>query len=72
MIMCHMVADTLDELFKMADRIGVSSRWFQAKSVLPHFDICLAKRATAIRLGAIEIGRKELVARIRAARTERT
>lgn len=27
MIMCHMWADTLDELLAMADRIGVQRKW---------------------------------------------
>ena len=30
MKMCHMIADTIDELHTMADRIGVARRWFQA------------------------------------------
>jgi hypothetical protein len=29
MIMCHMWADTLDELLAMADRIGVLRKWLQ-------------------------------------------
>ncbi|WP_449395566.1 DUF4031 domain-containing protein [Devosia riboflavina] len=29
MVMCHMWADTLDELFEMADAIGVQRRWLQ-------------------------------------------
>ena len=64
MIMCHMMADTLDELHSMADAIGVSRRHFQEHST-PHYDICLAKRRLAIRSGAIEIGRLETVKLIR-------
>ena len=30
MIMCHMVADTLEELHIMADAIGVKRKWFQS------------------------------------------
>lgn len=44
MVMCHMLADTDDELHAMADRIGVARRWHQGD----HYDICLAKRALAI------------------------
>jgi hypothetical protein len=29
MVMCHMWADTLDELLAMADRIGIQRRWMQ-------------------------------------------
>lgn len=29
MLMCHMWADTLDELLDMADRIGVQRKWLQ-------------------------------------------
>jgi hypothetical protein len=52
MIMCHMVADSLDELHAMADRIGVARKWFQGD----HYDIALSKRAIAIAAGAIEVG----------------
>ena len=56
MIMCHMGADTAEELHAMADAIGVSRRWYQDK----HYDICLAKRAKAVELGAIETTRMKL------------
>lgn len=61
MIMCHMLADNTDELLAMADRIGVARRWIQNRGTrFEHFDICLAKRAAAVRAGAIEIGRRDL------------
>ena len=56
MIMCHMIADTEDELHDMADRIGVARRWYQGD----HYDICLSKRALAVRFGAREITMREL------------
>lgn len=61
MKMCHMVADTRDELFEMADRIGVDRRWYQDfnKASCPHFDIAKSKRTLAIAAGAVEIGRME-------------
>ena len=58
MIMCHMLADTDEELRAMADRIGVHQRWHQKD----HFDICLRKRAMAVAAGAIEVTRREAVA----------
>jgi hypothetical protein len=63
MVMCHMWADTREELFAMADRIGVARRWFQRPDHvdLPgmaasweHFDIAQSKRALAVAAGAIE------------------
>jgi hypothetical protein len=62
MIMCHMAADSREELLAMADHIGVSRRWLQrAGTYLEHFDICLATRAKAVAAGAVEVTRKELV-----------
>lgn len=60
MVMCHMLADGIDELLAMADTIGVNRKWFQPKSH-PHFDICKAKRAKAIAAGAVEVDRRQLV-----------
>lgn len=60
MIMCHMIADTDDELHAMADRIGVSRKWFQGD----HYDICLSKRRLALAAGAIELSRKDLVRKV--------
>jgi hypothetical protein len=65
MIMCHMVADSVGELHAMADLIGLKRNWFQDKGSMPHYDICLSKRKRAIRAGAIEINRHDLVALIR-------
>jgi hypothetical protein len=67
--MNHMWADTWDELFAMADRIGVKRKWLQRPrgtldvhgKPLPgmdaswvHFDITASKRALAVKHGAIE------------------
>ncbi len=55
MVMCHMWADTIDELLAMADRIGVARKWLQQppKASWMHFDIALAKKTAAISHGAI-------------------
>jgi len=50
--MCHMYADTIEELHKMADTIGLKREWFQDKKRVPHYDVTLSKRALAIQNGA--------------------
>lgn len=69
MVMCHMVADTDDELHAMADKLGLARRWHQ-KPGTPHshYDIAMSKREQAVRLGAIEIGKTKLVEIIRTKR----
>ncbi len=64
MKMAHMLADTPEELFDMADRLGLKREWFQSRSV-PHFDICQSKRVLAISYGAISISNHDMVAVIR-------
>lgn len=60
MIMCHMLADTTEELLAMARRIGVQGKWIQnAGTSREHFDIALGKKALAIGAGAIEITWKQ-------------
>ena len=55
MKMCHMYADTHEELVAMADAIGVQRRWLQypGHPVKEHFDIAAGKRRLAIERGAI-------------------
>lgn len=55
MVMCHMWADTLDELLAMADRIGVQRKWLQQppKASWVHFDVSLAKKRQALAAGAV-------------------
>lgn len=65
MIMCHLLADTPPELHAMADRIGVSRRWYQRNASTPHYDIAKTKRQLAVAAGAIELGRREVVVVIR-------
>lgn len=61
MIMCHMIADTREELEAMAARIGVPVRHIQhAGTPQEHFDVSLSKRKLAVRLGAVEISRRDL------------
>lgn len=61
MKMCHMIADSHSELLAMAEKIGVATRWIQKRGTPhEHFDICLSKRAMAIKLGAKEVTTMEL------------
>lgn len=77
MVMCHMWADTLDELLAMADRVGVDRKWIQGhpslsfgkhrKASWVHFDISLGMKAKAIEAGAVltdKYGPVEHVARL--------
>jgi len=61
MVMCHMTADTEQELHAMAARIGVARCWYQGD----HYDICKAKRALAVAAGAIEADRRTFVGALR-------
>ncbi|MEP3669944.1 MAG: DUF4031 domain-containing protein [Roseibium sp.] len=61
MKMCHMMADTSEELLAMADRIGVQRKWLQYPGgVREHFDIAMSKRALAVRAGAIEVTMRDI------------
>jgi len=61
MKMCHMIADSSEELLAMADKIGVRRKWIQYPGTpREHFDICLAKKELAIKAGAIAITWAEL------------
>jgi hypothetical protein len=57
LILCHMLADTPDELHAMDDRIGISRHWLHGD----HYDICLITRAIAVKAGAVEITKREAV-----------
>jgi len=62
MKMCHMIADTREELVAMVDRIGVDRRHIQfVGTPREHFDICKSKRALAVKAGAIEVSPRELL-----------
>lgn len=61
MYMSHMIADSLSELHDMANKIGISYKYFQNKLNKPHYDICQIKKENAIKLGAIEISDKLII-----------
>lgn len=61
---CHMIADTLEELHAMADRIGLKREWFQERS-FPHYDLIASRRERAIRAGAVPLTMRGFVLRMR-------
>jgi hypothetical protein len=66
MVMCHMAADSSEELHAMADRIGVARKWVQHPGTdREHYDVCLTKRAKAVACGAREVTARELCNKLR-------
>jgi len=64
---CHLVADTVRELHAFARRLSLKRGWFQSKT-MPHYDLTENKRASALRLGALEISDRRLVKMVRSNR----
>jgi len=63
---CHLWADTLTELRRMAAAIGMRRGWEQgatARRPWAHYDLVAARRAAAVQRGAIECSRGEAVKR---------
>ncbi len=58
---CHMYADTLQELYDMADLISLRREWFQSHPRLPHYDLVASKRRLAVSRGAKEHTLREMV-----------
>lgn len=56
-LMCHMLADTLDELHAMAAAIGMPRRAYQPLS-FPHYDLPQDRRALALAKGAVAVDRR--------------
>lgn len=71
MVMCHMFADTTEELHQMAHAIGLRRAWFQTDSVLEHYDVSLSMRDKAIKRGALSVDGQWLKKRIRQVMEER-
>lgn len=62
---CHLIADSVEELHGFAKRIGMKREWFQNDSRLPHYDLTVNRRALAVKLGAIEVDRRQFVDKMR-------
>jgi hypothetical protein len=70
-VMCHMIADTTEELLAMCATIGVQAKWIQHPGTpLEHFDIAQTKRRLAVAAGAKEISWRAYASAVR--RRERT
>jgi hypothetical protein len=71
---CHLMADDIDELHRFAHRLGLHLSSYQGppKTAAPHYDITGHERGRAIRLGAVPVGRREIVALLKKVRVEGT
>jgi hypothetical protein len=61
MKMCHLLADTEEELNSFASSLGLKASWRQTSPV-PHYDLSKSKRTEAVKLGAIECDKRGIVA----------
>lgn len=52
---CHLFADSLEELHEFALKLGLKRSYFQAGSIVPHYDLTKNKREGAVAEGAKEI-----------------
>jgi hypothetical protein len=62
----HLMADTLDELHAMAERLEIPRRAFQNKTSGAHYDVPSDLRERAIELGATAISRHRDRTQVRA------
>ena len=66
----HLIADTLEELHAMADKIGLRREWFQNQGPTPHYDVMEVTRRKAVAAGAIELDRRGFIETLRRIRGE--
>jgi len=57
----HLFADTVTELHRFAQSIGLRQAWFQNKLDFPHYDLTSSKRLQAVRAGAITVETRYMV-----------
>lgn len=66
MKMSHMVADSTEELLRMADLIGLDRKHLQKPGTpYEHFDVSILYRARAVANGAREVIARDIVTKIR-------
>ena len=73
---CHLTADTQEELHAFAAQLGLKRSYFQPGTPIGgkpspfwHYDLTAGKRAQAVRLGAVEVGYRDMPALMRARET---
>ena len=69
---CHLLADDIEELHGFAYKLAVKRSSYQGppKTSAPHYDITGLERDRAVRLGAVECSREEIVAVFRRVRVK--
>lgn len=60
-IMCHLFADTRDELLEFAKKIGLKAKNEINEKGLRHFDLTSAKRKLAINNGAMKLDSSDAI-----------
>ena len=70
---CHLMADDEAELHGFAHRLGLHMHSYQGppKTSAPHYDITAFERDRAVRLGAVEASREQIVTLFRRVRLPR-
>lgn len=72
LVFSHMIADTRSELYAMVDAIGVDRKRIQYPGrPREHFDVGAAARQRAVKRGAIQVGTREIIEKLRARRVSR-
>lgn len=61
MRMCHLMADSVEELHAFAAQLGIKRKWYQPDFIHPHYDISIGKRKRAVALGAVQLTCRQLV-----------
>ncbi len=64
---CHLFTDSADltELHEVAARVGMRRSWFQTDGAMPHYDLNLSRRESALAAGAVKADRFTTVECIR-------
>jgi hypothetical protein len=60
-VWCHLFSDDVEELHAFAGSLGLKRSWFQNRPRFPHYDLVPSKRALAVKKGAVQVTRDEMV-----------